>query len=405
MMQNTLFDLDISQNESEEDIIAESMGVEAEVTEAEESILDPFDPTKIRVDIKPMIIDALLKRYTHHELVLNPGFQRKAGLWKREAQSQLIESLLIRIPIPAFYLDVTTTDDREDEKWVVVDGLQRITALKNFVVDKTLKLAGLDYLKHLHGKGFDELPRSLQRRIEETEITVYLIQPGTPEEVKFNIFKRINTGGLPLSAQEIRNALNQDGAAPEMLKSLAETEEFKRAVDYGIRDTRMDDRECVLRFLAFRLINPETDYRGELDRLLNEVMRRLNGKSHKEHDIYNILPQRDADRGHLSQEFIRTMTIAHRVFGKQAFRKPPGDKRQRYPVSKPLFEAWSVNLSRLNDEQVNLLEQRKDSLQDKFVALVSEPKFAAAISYATGDISRVRERFSAINRIIQETLR
>ena len=86
----------------------------------------------------------------------------------------------------------------------------------------------------------------------ETQVTVYLIEKGTPDAVKFNIFKRINTGGLPLSAQEIRHALKLRGSN-KTTAQLADSDIFKRAVDDGIRDDRMADRECVLRYLAFTI--------------------------------------------------------------------------------------------------------------------------------------------------------
>src|SRR5437660_1451133 len=138
-----------------------STGVEIEVEEPqlEEAITEPFDPTLIRVESKLITIDLLLTRIREGELDLTPDFQRKSGIWTEKAQSRLIESILIRIPLPAFYMDATN-----DEKWLVVDGLQRLTTLRRFVIDDTLRLMELEFLKELNGKNFHQLSRSLQRR-------------------------------------------------------------------------------------------------------------------------------------------------------------------------------------------------------------------------------------------------
>ena len=166
--------------------------------DATAEIKDPFDPTTIRIDTKSVTVDLIMKRMDRDEIDLNPDFQRNTGVWDRTGQSRLIESLLLRVPIPVFYMAA----DKED-RWRVVDGLQRLDALKSFVLEKQLKLHGLEYLEDFQRRSYDQLPRPMQRRIDETELYCHVIQPGTPPEVMFNVFKRINTGGKPLLPQEI----------------------------------------------------------------------------------------------------------------------------------------------------------------------------------------------------------
>jgi len=364
-------------------------GIEDEETEEDSlsaHITEPFDPSLIRVNTKPLTIDLLLERLRQDELDLSPGFQRKAGIWKDAAQSRLIESILIRIPLPAFYMDAT-----RDERWLVVDGLQRLTALKRFAVTQELRLEGLDFLTQFHGQTYGDLPRSFQRRILETQVTLYLIEEGTPATVKFNIFKRINTGGLPLSAQEIRHALNQ-GAATEILARLASSEEFKTATSRSIRDDRMGDRECILRFLAFCL-TPYHNYQSEdFDGFLNAAMSTLNG-----------LPESALEE--LDRRFKRAMKAAHGIFGDRAFRKRKPGTSYRYPISKALFEAWSVGLDHLSDEELGGIESRRDVVDERFVNLNQDRAFLEAISFGTGSVAKVRTRFSAIANLLSGVVR
>lgn len=369
----------------EKPVIDDGTGIEPEDIVGDERITDPFNPALIRVDTKPLTINLLLSRIENNELDLQPSFQRKDGIWTEGAQCRLIESLLIRIPLPAFYFDAT-----DDDKWLVVDGLQRLTTLKRFIIDGTLRLNELEFLTFLQGMTFAELPRTYQRRIMETQLTVYLIEKGTPSEVKFNIFKRINTGGLPLSAQEIRHALNQ-GKATEILAQLAESPEFKRAIDNGIRNTRMADRECVLRFFAFT-ITPYSQYKAkEFDSFLNDCMADMNRMS-------------DQELHKLTYQFLRAMIAAYDIFGPDAFRKRYELEATRYPINKALFESWSVNLSRLSDEDLRLLKARKHMLVVSFLRLMFDQDFDRAISQGTGDIKKVNLRFSAIGQIIKEVL-
>ena len=166
---------------------------------------EPFDPKQIDIQVQQTTMDNLIKRLRHDEIDLNPDFQRSANLWKNEIKCRLIESLLIKLPIPAFYFDATI-----DEKWLVVDGLQRLSTIKKFVIDKDLKLKKLEFVKELETKSYDDLPRAYQRRLDEAPVTLYLIKPGTPKNVKYSLFYRINTGGLTLNPQEIRHSWHED---------------------------------------------------------------------------------------------------------------------------------------------------------------------------------------------------
>ena len=236
-------------------------GVEHEnlegTTDTDANIKDPFDPTTIKIDTKNITVDLIIRRIERKEIDLNPDFQRNSGIWDRTRQSRLIESLLLRIPIPVFYMAADSRDN-----WQVVDGLQRLDTLKSFVLDRQLKLQRLEYLK-FDECSYDDLTRPMQRRIEETQLYCHIIQPGTPPEVMFNVFNRINTGGKPLLPQEIRHALNP-GMARDFINALAKEPAFLDATNKSVSPKRMADRECALRFVAFYR-SLLSEYKGDLD--------------------------------------------------------------------------------------------------------------------------------------------
>lgn len=396
--------------------LARASGVEEELEDpdlVDEKEIEPFDPTKI--NIQPLTLTALqlMTRIqdfeeTDGELGLNlrPDFQRMGGIWSDEAQSRLIESMMIRIPLPAFYMN---EDSEHEDAWLVIDGLQRLTAMRRFMMDQSLRLKKLEFWKEYEGKTFDDLPRTLQRRLEETQTSIYLVKKGTPHNVKFNIFKRINTGGVPLSGQEIRHALNL-GASTELLKQLASEEEycFKLATDGGVGPMRMTDRECVLRFLAFM---DKDDYlreqygmrnyqaysgRDDLDTFLNESMRQINALGKGDNPDRHYVEE-------FRQRFKRAMIASRQIFDNRAFRKPT-DSGRRSPVSKALFEVWAVNLDRCTDEEIETLVERSSVVENWFQLLMDDTEFVIAISYSTGDPRRVQYRFDKIGEIIRETL-
>ncbi len=243
--QDTELDEELNSPESEEE------------SEFLDPVMEPFNPSKIDIVVKPKSLDTLIERIEHNEIDMNTDFQRHADLWDNGKMSRLIESILIRFPLPAFYFDAS-----EDDNWLIVDGLQRLSSIRKFVIDKKLRLSGLEFLTDLHGCTYDKLHRTYQRRIKECPVTVYMIKPGTPNDVKYSVFKRINTGGLTLNNQEIRNAL----AKPRERKLLEEAAnlEYSKAM-LGDLSKRMQDQELVLRFWAFY----QLDYLNEKRILLH----------------------------------------------------------------------------------------------------------------------------------------
>lgn len=347
----------------------------------------PFNPSQIDISTKTPTVDLLIKRLKANpsEIDLYPDFQRKDDLWDAGKQSRLIESMLIKFPLPAFYFDGT-----DNNKWLVVDGLQRLSAIRNFVINKKLKLTGLEFLKKLEGHGFDDLPRNLQRQIEETQVTAYIINPGTPEEVKFNIFRRVNTGGLIMEPQEIRHAMNQ-GIPAIYVKELAQMQEFIDATQRAINPNRMLDREFVTRFLSFYM-NDYKNYVPDLDTFMNTSMSEIKQLSVNE-------------RNKIKNDFQSSMLLSQSIFGNWAFRKSDKYPEKRKPINKALFEIWSVSLAKLNESQRKLLLLRKDILFNKSIQLVKEDSaFFNSITTSTGNKGSVYYRFASIEKIIQETL-
>lgn len=347
--------------------------------EEQEDITEPFDPEKINIRTVTILVDQVVTRIGYREINLSPDFQRRDDIWDIKAKSRLIESLLLRIPIPAFYV----SSDRKGD-WEVVDGVQRMTAINQYS-NNEFALSRLQYLTHLNDLKHSDLPRAFQRRIGETQLIVNVIEHGTPEEVMFNVFIRINTGGKHLSAQEIRHALHP-GQVRDYLKKLAESDEFIRATNGSVNSKRMADRELILRFLAFHTYRWEKyDARG-FNEYLNRIMDDINVMNDFRLDWYE-------------KDFKKAMNAAYDIFGKNAFRKPG----RRRSINRALFESWSVELAGRKPEEIETLGQRRVEIQSRFRQLMRQDnEFEKAVSYSTASRQRVQKRFSAIHELVEE---
>lgn len=376
------------------DILHEEAEYEIELELNDDSLKlmeKPFDPTKINIETKTPSLDTLIKRIKHNSIQLNTEsyFQRKDDLWDTVKQSRLIESILIRFPLPAFFFDAT-----DDNNWLVVDGLQRLSSIRNFAVTKTLKLTNLEFLSHLNGNSWDDLSADLQRVIEESQVVIYKIMPGTPTDVKFNIFKRINTGGLVLEPQEIRHALFQ-GKPAIFIAELAKSKAFIDATDERIKTNRMLDRDFANRFLCFYLFGYE-NYQPDLDTYMSKAMASISDKTEEQ-------------LNKIREDFKEAMILSKEIFGNEAFRKVVKTGGRLPPINKALFDALATQFGLLSNEDRKALKAHKALFKKGLRNLLADDEyFFTSVTSSTGDKNRVIDRHKKvkglIDTIIQKSL-
>ena len=368
--------------------------VEVERQEDETSLdsekKEPWDPNRIRVDAKMFSLRQVLDMIKDGDLELAPDFQR-LEVCKPRQKCQLIESILLRIPLPAFYFSTL-----EDGKMQVVDGVQRLAAVRDFASDK-YALQGLEYLgDELQGKTYSDLERTTWlRRFGQTQLIVHVIDPQTPETVKFNIFKRINTGGQPLNAQEIRHCMSGKKSR-ELLKELTALPSFNDATNYKIANhIHMVDREVALRFVAFRTIGYDNYHNYDrMDDFLTKATTKID-KEFSLEDIRNCVGN-----------FDRAMQNAHLLFAEYAFRKwliDPNPPNKLNPFNKALFEVWSVTLSKYNWQ--TLAPYRDEIVQSARQMMTDDTKFIESISVGTAAVATVNKRFSEVRNLVENIVK
>lgn len=383
----------------QEDLADEGVGsgVERELEGNQFETGEPFDPASISLSSKVVALDTVLRRIRNNTIKLAPNFQRNF-VWDVKRKSLLIESMMLRIPLPMFYVS-----EDKDGRWEVVDGLQRLTTIKDFILGedddgKGFKLRGLEFWSGpFDGKDFYTIDRKLDaarivNNIMEAELSFTIINPETPEKVKRNIFKRINTGGMRLSTQEIRHALYQ-GEASDLLKEMVENPTYQKIVGKTVKDDRMAGRELVLRFISFYL-RKRADFKGDMDEFLADTMRHVN----KEHTI----PLRvDYNKTLLTDAFKRALIRSYSLFGEHAFRRSH-DNRRKTPINKSLFEMWTVLLARISQSTYESIIVNKEQFLLRYYEVLDDDAFADAIGKYGSDPAGVRDRYTRGISLLKE---
>lgn len=361
------------------------LGFEDNDSVPENTVIEyPYDPEKIRVESKIFPIFQIKSMINKKTLLLRPEFQRNT-VWDNVRKSRLIESLMLRIPIPAFYFD-----EDNDGKKTVIDGLQRLTAINSYM-DDAFELVGLQYLQEECGdKRFSNLQQKYRTRIEDAQLTVNILDPRSPANVKFDIFRRVNTGGVPLNAQEIRNVLANEETR-HFLISMAKSEEFLRATRSRINDIRMDAQELCLRFIAFFTHYDREAHRinnvASVGTMLDKCVLELNEKD--ENELNEILTV-----------FRSSMDKCHALFGEKAFSKPNNE----HIINKVLFTSWAVTLTGY-DYPLSRFERLQGLAVDHlYKRLEDDPEYFTSISSSTSTKKSIKKQFQTAYEIMEGLL-
>ena len=339
--------------------------------------LYPIDAVLVRNETRT-IFD-VIRRIDQGGYVMDPEFQREL-VWNPKKQSKLIESVIMRIPLPVFYL---AEDD--DGKVVVLDGLQRLTTFRLFVEDE-LRLR-LPDRPDLDGLQFSDLSSKLQNRVEDFNLVFYILDSRVPERARLDIFERVN-GGVPLSRQQMRNCLFM-GEATRFLKREVDTKIFRKATSNSLNRKTMRDREFVNRFCAFQIL-ALSDYQGDMDAFLANCLRKMNQMAPCELDS-------------LSEEFRTGLSNNWNLFRQDSFRRS-GFKANRERRSGLNASFWDVMSSGLSRYPTKLVSARAEPLREAVHDLLQDKAFDAAITYGPNGAKNVRLRFEMSRQVFKEVL-
>ncbi len=345
----------------------------------------PLDSVFVRTETRT--VGEIVRRIRAGRYIMDPDFQRDF-VWPEDKQSKLIESCVMRIPLPVLYVA-----EAQDGRIVVVDGLQRLTTFLRFLGGELiLKGLGADSEESephpLNGKKFADLPLPLRERIEDTQLTLYILDSKAPERARLDIFDRVNSG-VPLSRQQMRNSL-YNGPATRWLKNTADSQLFLEVTGGSLDPKSMRDREAINRFCAFHLLGWRGYVGGDMDGFLARAL-----------ETMNTMPDEGLEA--LRTSFDRSMSINSQLFGRHAFRKSlaaDNPNVNRSVINIALFDVCSTMFAKLGPNELH----RLDAVRTAILHLIPEHSFSFAITYSTNSTRQVRARFSAAEAAIKESI-
>lgn len=368
----------------------EELEFDTPLEEEVESIDVPTESRKIYTELGDPEIDSLHRKWQRGVLIVQPDFQRQF-VWDNTKASKLMESALLHIPIPVIYIS-----QEPDNKEYVIDGQQRLTSFFSFIDGKfpdgsAFKLTGLKVFSELNGKKYAELTQHVQDAIQYFNVRTITFSKDSDQNLKFEIFERLNTGSVSLNDQELRNCIFR-GSYNKLLKELSEDPDFVFLLGLKRPDKRMKDIELVLRFSAF-FHATYLNYKPPIRNFLNADAAQ-----------YRNIDAKKADE--LKAAFKNACQTVRSIFGRNAFKryyrgtdKNPTGYWEPNKFNASLYDILMYTLAQQNK---NVVYQHLDSIREALIHLMTEDQeFIDSIELSTSSLQAVTKRFDLWRAALQ----
>lgn len=345
----------------------------------------PREERKLRLQAYDKSVSDLVNMIRNEDIIFSPEYQRNY-IWDNKKASLLVESILLNIPIPVIY-----ASEEEDSRWNIVDGLQRLNALRRFF-DNNFKLNGLEVLKELNGIKYEDLNPKAKRMLNNGNLRVILIFNDSNPEIKYDIFMRLNTGSVKLNEQELRNCLYR-GSLNDLIKRLRKNPKFLKILGLKAPHKRMNDCELILRYFAFSENynlehNKLIDYKGSIKPYLNAFMKK------NENCIESKINE-------LEIKFNNTINKVYEVFGENAFRKLNDDGYEN-KLNRAIMDVIMIGFEDYSFEDV---KSKKSNIIELYKMLLKDQKFNLLVTQATSDTKVIEKRMETWVDKLAEVMR
>lgn len=346
--------------------------------ELSESILNiPPEQRRLHTETLDFSIATILDSLEKGNIFI-PEFQRRY-VWSQSQASRLIESLIIQCPIPVIYLN-----QEKDERLSVIDGNQRLLSLQKFIKNNEFELKGLTAYPELEGLKFFELDPRFQRHILNRTLRCIVIAKDTHPQIKFDVFERLNSGSVKLTAQELRHGLYH-GSFMKLVNELAKDKNWRTLINPGA-DKRMKTEELVIRFFAFHY--NLSNYKKPLANFLNEFC-----ELNKE-----ITPEQKVE---FTNIFRTTAKNLNTLYGDLSFKIFDKDLKPVNNFNAALFDAEMLSLSSI-DKEITINAQTRQKFIKKLGELFYDDEFIKLISYSTSDKNPINKRVKILSDLVTE---
>lgn len=344
---------------------------------SEEEIIEiPQEIRKINTQAYDKSVSDLYRMMSDGDINLNPEYQRNY-IWDNKRASLLIESIILNVPIPVVYVS-----QEEDDSWTVIDGLQRLNSIKRFF-DRDFKLSGLQILSQLNRSDIRSLNPKAVRVLRNGLLRIIVISSDSHEDIKYDVFMRLNRGAVKLNEQELRNCLYR-GSFNQTLKELTKNKQYLELLNLKEPHKRMNDCELILRFFALNgNWNPGEEhieyYKGRMKTFLNDFMVRNRNIS--------------KDRIQKYQEtFNTTVDKVYTVIGSKAFRRINENGDYETSFNRSIMDILMTSFSRF-EKDVLVVKQKEINARLKGLIL-NDKDFGDSITIGTSDVKVINYRLN-----------